>query len=319
MRSLAAKYSWRLGVLLLIIGLYLLSELRLDFAGIFLFSGGFLILLTLGLNLYKAIKTQKIETLLGTFERSSTPSRYWLYLFLSGLLFIFIAVQGNNISGLLFGNKIDNKIEMSMNFKVTTSLPYKDNSNYLTIRYQNASTGGKSDFINSLNSRGTTDKFSFPKSGVIKASACLYPNLIGNTDIEKSEAPRVEKTINLIEAKNGELVFRGDLANLVYNLRDEAPYNSIEIGVEIDGIEKEVATICMLEIVLGHKEDYFAYFDIIDGTLVSKEESNWFFNDIIERSGKQQIEISLMGYTTEDTRHTGFTATGVLNVVNAQQ
>ena len=224
------------------------------------------------------------------------------------LLILILAISGMKV--LLTGTPVKSSVQ----FGVKTEYAFVDNPNRLRVRFDDESTGHKN-YINKEQTSGWRGKWNFPRSGILTARACLAPNLIGFVDVDKSEAPEIEKYIELVEAVPLKLNIRSPKSGIYSFEQYKASQEKLKIGIENSAGSLPILSVCDVKFSYLPKADFSKHFKLKNGILDmhSNRVDYWEFD--LADENLDQISITVLGLTEENGKRFGFTATGTLKVV----
>lgn len=227
------------------------------------------------------------------------------------LLILIAAIFG--VKTLLKGTPVKSDVQ----FGVRTDHPYKDNPNRLRIRFDDESKGKSKheNYINKEQTSGWGGKWNFPRSGILTARACLAPNLIGFVDIDKSEAPEIERYIELVEAVPLTLNIVSPKSEVYSFEQYKVSPERLKIGIENSAGSLPILSVCDVKFSYLPKADFSKHFKLKNGILDmhSNRVDYWEFD--LADENLDQISITVLGLTEENGKRFGFTATGTLKVV----
>ena len=226
--------------------------------------------------------------------------------FLLVLILVFFGLKS-----LLTGTSVKSSVQ----FGVKTEYAFVDNPNRLRVRFDDESTGHKN-YINKEQTSGWRGKWNFPRSGILTARACLAPNLIGFVDVDKSEAPEIEKYIELVEAVPLKLNIRSPKSGIYSFEQYKASQEKLKIGIENSGESLPILSICNVKFSYLPKADFSHYFKLKNGILeIESQKRVDFWEFYLAEKNVDHINITVLGLTEENGKRFGFTATGTLKVV----
>lgn len=191
----------------------------------------------------------------------------------------------------------------------------------LYLRFGNLSFHSKkpTSYVNGTNKAGWSWKRgngpNFSKSSTIVATACMPPNLIGFSDVAKSDESSV---IKLEEGVRADLMMTGSSGNS-FVLREYSLIDIPKFELMINGLSQEISLVCSINFSHFPNSDFAQEFTNNNGQLTMKKEDISQFNLSLDRaaaSGLTRTKITVTGIADINGNRLGFFASNTIEIAS---